>query len=98
MGPQRHATSLPTIKVILHGHAALGALVLAHRPVLLEGLGAVDRRLVDAGRHTNLVGAAVGLEGALGLGAAVACTGVVGAVGLDDVVFDQRGAGPAVDR
>ena len=93
MVPQTHALTVPVVEMILHIHGALAALVLADRPVLLEGLGAVDGGLLDAGRDADLVVGAVGGEGAALLGVAAR---VVGAVLLDDVVFDERVARPAV--
>ena len=70
------------------------ALLRANAPVLGEGLGAVDRRGVDASSGVDLVLAAVGLHGAL---VSQLAGGVVGAVGVEDVVFDERRTGPAVD-
>lgn len=71
--------------MVLHVHAATDALLGADGPVLLEGAGAVDRRLVGASGHGHVVGAAVSGDAAFALGAAA---GVVCAVGLDHVVFD----------
>ena len=82
--------------MIRHRHGAARPLALAHAPVLREGAGAGDGRLVGAGVGAEGVGAAVGLDGAL-VGGAAAGAGVVGAVGLDDVVFGLRGVDPAVD-
>lgn len=70
------------------------ALLRANAPVLGESLGAVDRRRIDAGARVDLVLAAVGLHGAL---VGQLAGGVVGAVGVEDVVFDERRTGPAVD-
>lgn len=88
-------TSLgPRIEVVAHSDGTTGALLLADRPVLVEGLGAVDGRLVVAGSLVDVVGGAVGGDGAETLGAR---RRVVGAKVLDDVVLDKRVAGPAVD-
>lgn len=89
-----HALGGPGVKVSLHVHGTRAALVGADRPVLLEGLGAVDGGLVGALGLRDLVRGAVSGQGALygRLG-----RGVVGAEVLDDVVLDQRVAGPAVD-
>jgi hypothetical protein len=78
----------------LHIDASAGTLVLANRPVLLKGLGAINGRLISAGRLGDLIAGSIGGQGTLvaGLG-----RGVVGAEILDNVVLDQRVAGPAVD-
>lgn len=94
MGTKLHALGSPSIKVSLHVDGAAAALVGAHRPVLVEGLGAVDGGLVDALGLGDLVRRAVGGDGALDGGLR---GGVVGAEVLDDVVFDQWVAGPAVN-
>lgn len=77
-----------------HGDGAGGALVASHGPKLLEGLRAVDGGLLRAGRDVEIVDAAVRGDGAAVRGAAA---GVVAAEVFDDVVFDERVAGPAVD-
>lgn len=74
---------------------ASDALGSADRPVLLEGRGALDGWRVGTGGLVNVVRAAV--AGHLAdLGGAGRW--VVGSVGLDDVVFDERACGPAVER
>ena len=80
--------------MVLHSNSTTNPLLRTNRPVLLERLGAIDRRLIDAGGDGDVVGAAVGGDLALDLGAAA---GVVGAVGFDYVVFYEGVAGPAVD-
>ena len=65
----------PRLEVVVHIDRAADTPVLANGPVLLEGPGAVDRRLVDAGRDVDVVDAAVSGEAALELGAGA---GVVG--------------------
>jgi hypothetical protein len=89
-----HALAGPRIEVGLHVDASAGALVLANRPVLLKGRGAVNGRLVGAGALRNLVRGAVGGDGALVLRLR---RRVVRAEVLDNVVLDERVAGPAVD-
>jgi hypothetical protein len=69
-------------------------LLLADGPVLLEGPGALDRRLVDAGAREDFVRATVRRKLALGRPRLV---GREVGVRLDDVVLDQRVSGPAVD-
>jgi hypothetical protein len=84
----------PGVNVRAEVDAAAGAVLGAHRPVLLEGRGALDRGLVLAGRLEQRVGAAVDLGGADGAGGRGR---VVAAEGLDDVELDERGLGPAVE-
>jgi hypothetical protein len=83
-----------TIKVILRRHSAPNPLLRANAPVLRERLGPIDRRRIHARARVDLVLAAVGRHGAL---VGQLAGRVVGAVRVEDVVFDQRGAGPAVD-
>lgn len=94
MASQGHSLLCPRIKVILHIDTPATALSLANAPVLLERAGAVDAGLVDARAERNVVGAAVGGDGSLALRVGGR---VVGAVGFDDVVFDEGVACPAVD-
>lgn len=94
MCAQVQASLGPRIEVVLgRNGSASRTLLLAHGDVLPEGAGALDRGLVDLLVLPNLVGGAVGSQGAdlLALGGAVAV-----AVFLD-VVFDERVGGPAVD-
>ena len=65
---------------------AAGAVVGADRPVLLEGRGALDGRSVGALVGVDVVDSTINGDRSL-LGGA--CTGVVGAEVLDDVIFDQ---------
>lgn len=71
------------------------ALALPDRPPLRESGRADDGRLIHTLAGVDVVGAAVGVEATLVLGTAA---GVIGAEVLDDVVFDQRVAEPAVKR
>lgn len=89
-----HALAGPSIEVGLHVDRSAGALVLTNRPVLLKGRGTIDRWLVGAGALGNLVAGAVDGDGTLVLRLR---RGVVGAEVLDNVVLNQRVAGPAVD-
>lgn len=84
----------PGVDVVGKGDGAAGALVAAHRPELLKGLGAVDGGLVVAGADQDVVGAAVRGEGPAVGGAR---RRVVAAKALHHVVLDQRVARPAVD-
>lgn len=73
---------------------AAGAVLLADSPVLLEGGGTLNGRLVGASGLEEGVGAAVDVGGANGAGGRGR---VVGTEGLDDVELDQRALGPAVE-
>lgn len=95
VGAELQAVLLPGIKVRLDVDGAADALLLADGPELREGRRAVDGGLVDARGLEDVVVAAVRGDGALlGCGR---CR-VVAAVGLDDVVLDERVASPAVER
>ena len=63
------AIASPGAEVGLHVDRAAGTLVLADRPVLAEGPGTVDGRLVGASRDVDVVVAAVGSDAAEVLGA-----------------------------
>jgi len=80
--------------VLLGRDGAAHPLLSPHRPILLEGARPLDRRLVDARGLVYLEGALI--DGEVSFGG----PGLVGrevGVGLEDVVFDQGVAGPAVD-
>lgn len=83
----------PRIKVGTDINGSTDTLLLPNRPELLEGRCSVNTGLVGAGGLEDIVGAAVDGDGTLLLSSR---GGVVGAVGLDDVVLDQGVAGPAV--
>jgi hypothetical protein len=89
-----HALAGPRIKVRLQVDRTAGALVLANRPVLLKGRGAVNGWLVGTSALGNLVRGAVRGDGTLVLRLRGR---VVGTEVLNDVVLDERVAGPAVD-
>lgn len=89
-----HSRRLPRVEEDLRVHCAADALLVADGPVLLEGGRAVDRGLVRARALVQRVAAVWGVDVAPVLARAA---GVVLAVVLDDVVLDQRVAGPAVD-
>lgn len=91
---QSQAQVAPGIEVVANVDRAAGAVVAAHRPVLVKGGRADDGRLVDALRAVNIVDAAVRRHLAQ-LGRARGR--VVGAKVLDNVVLDERVLGPAVD-
>jgi len=74
------AIASPGVEVGLHVDGAADALVLADRPVLTEGPGAVDGRLVGPGGDVDVVVAAVGGDAAKVLSTRA---GVVGSEVLD---------------
>lgn len=80
--------------MVLHGDSTANTLLGTDGPVLLEGPGSIDGRLVNTGGDSNIVGTTVSGDLALNLGAA---TGIVGAIGLDNIVLYKRVAGPSVD-
>ena len=85
---------LPRVEVVRSRDRAARAVRLADGPVLVEGSGALDRRLVDTRRLVDVVGRAGGGDGAL---EGETRAGVVGTEVLEDVVLDERVRGPAVD-
>lgn len=94
MRTQRHSLRSPRIKMILHVDTARAALALPDAPVLLKGARTVNRRLISAGRNSNVVCAAISCDCAFALRVR---RRVVGAIGFHNVVFDQGVARPAVD-
>ena len=92
--PKIHAMRSPGVEVVLHVDSASDALGGADGPVLLKGLGSVNGGLIRASRDVDVIGPAVGRDGALVLPPAA---GVVGTVGLNDVVLDQGAPCPAID-
>lgn len=84
----------PRVEMVLDCNSASNTLTLPDAPELLECRRAVDAGLVDAGGLQNVVCAAIRGDGTLLLSSRA---GVVGAVGFDDVVLDQRVAGPTVE-
>lgn len=91
---QAHALGSPLIEMCLYVDCSAGSLVDADAPELLEGLGALNGRLVHTGALCDLVAGAIHGEGAL---VGRLRRRVVVAEVLDDVVLDQRTGGPAVD-
>jgi hypothetical protein len=80
-----HAVLGPSIEMVLRRNSATNPLLRANAPVLRESLCAVDRGRIHAGAGVDLVLAAVGGDGAL---VGQLAGGVVGAVRVEDVVFD----------
>ena len=89
-------TSLgPGVEVSTGVDGSAGSLVAADGPVLLEGLAVtLDGRSTVASADSNVVDGSVDVDLTLLLSTG---RGVVGAEVLDDVVLDERVAGPAVD-
>ena len=95
---QVHAVLPPSVEVARRADGAANVasgilLGVADGPELLEGLSTVDRGLVVASGLEDIVVGSIAVDGTLPLGSG---RGVVGAVGLDDVVLDQGVASPAV--
>ena len=67
MRAQVKAVARPGVEVVLHVDGAADTSVLADGPVLLESPGAVDRRLVGAGRDVDVVDATISCETTLEL-------------------------------
>ena len=80
--------------MVLHVYTATAPLVTSDRPVLLKGPSTINRWLVDACRHINVVITTVAERAAFALPAAAR---IEIAKVLDDVVFDEWVARPAVD-
>jgi hypothetical protein len=95
VSPKLQAKLGPSIKVVSSSNSTRRTLVLANTPVLVEGSGTRDGRLVCANALVDIVGRAVRGHGAHVLETAA---GVVGAVGFEDVVLDEGVLAPAVDR
>jgi len=95
VAPQLQAVVRPRLEVVAGRDGAADALLGADGPELVKGGGALDGRLVDALLGHDLVCAAVAGHVLLHLGLRVVRRLVV-AVGLDDVVLDQRVRRPAV--
>lgn len=88
------ANVLPRSNVVREGDGAASPLALADAEVLVEGLSALDARGVGADDLVDVVSTTVASHGAqLRAGR----TGVVGAVGLDDIVLNEGARGPAVE-
>jgi hypothetical protein len=94
VSPKLQAKLGPSIKVVSSSNSTRRTLVLANTPVLVEGSGTRDGRLVCANALVDIVGRAVRGHGAHVLETAA---GVVGAVGFEDVVLDEGVLAPAVD-
>jgi hypothetical protein len=89
-------TSLsPGVEVSTSVDGSAGSLVAADRPVLLEGLAVtLDGRSTVASADSNVIDGSIDVDLTLLLSTG---RGVVGAEVLDDVVLNERVAGPAVN-
>lgn len=88
------ANLLPRSNVVREGDGTASPLALADAEVLIEGLSALNAGSVGADDLVDVVSAAVAGHGAqLRAGR----TGVVGSVGLDDIVLNEGARGPAVE-
>jgi hypothetical protein len=94
VGTELQAKLSPGVEVVSSSNSTRRTLVLADAPVLVEGSGTGDGGLVGANALVDIVGGAVRGYGAHVLETAA---GVVGAVGLENVVLDQGVLAPAVD-
>ena len=79
------------------GNIAEAFFRVSHAEVLVESLGAIDRRLLHTLTATHVVGRAITLEAAV-VSTARTASGIVRTVAFDDVVLDQWIARPTVKR
>lgn len=87
------ANLLPRSNVVREGDGAAGPLALADAEVLVEGLSALNARSIGADDLVDVISAAIAGHGAqLRAGR----SRVVCAVGLNDIVLNERACGPAV--
>ena len=89
-----HSEVFPCIEVVSSRDRSTDSLGLTDGPVLVEGSSALDRGLVDTLGPVEVVGGAIGGDGAEEGGARA---GIIGTEGLDDVVLDEGAGGPTVD-
>jgi len=88
------SSRLPRVEVVGGGDTTARALDLADGPELVEGRGALDGGLVYTDGVVNVIGTAIGGNGAKARGPTAR---VIGSEVLDDVVLDERARGPAVN-
>lgn len=94
VGAETHSKVRPSIEVVSSGDSSAAALVPTDRPVLIKGGSSDDRRLVHPLVGVDIVDGSISGHGSL-VGHAAA--GVVFAVVLHDVIFNQGASGPPVD-
>lgn len=95
MRTQRLSNLGPRIKMIARRNRTANPLRLPNAPKLLERGCPINTRLVGTCSLVDIVHAAIGRNSTLLGGSG---RGVVAAIGLNDVVFDERVACPAVQR
>ena len=95
--PQRQPSLLPFLEVLGRVDRATDVALRPHAPVLGESRRADDGRLVDSPFAPDFVGAAVAVESAVARVVAVVGGIVLVAEVLDDIIFDERVCGPAVE-
>lgn len=93
-GAESEASCGPRSVVVSGRDGAARAVALTDRPVLVEGCGTLNRRLVHALVEVDIVDGSIGGDGSL-VGAAR--RGIIGAEVFDDVVFNERAGEPPVD-
>jgi hypothetical protein len=81
--------------MVLNRDCSAGTLVLADRYVLLEGRGALNRRLIHLLMFIDIVYRSIRGYGALMRGTGVNRAEVEIDTVFVDVIFDQRAGGPA---
>lgn len=95
MASETEASLSPGVEVSAGVDGSAGSLVAADGPVLLEGLAVtLDGRSTVASADSNVVDGSIDIDLTLLLSTG---RGVVGAEVLDDVVLNERVAGPAVN-
>jgi hypothetical protein len=92
---QTHAILRPGTRVVTKGDRSARSLVIPNTPELLKRLCTVNRGLVGAGTHAELVGTAVASSSAV---IARARGRIVIDPVFNNVVLDQRASSPAVER
>jgi hypothetical protein len=83
MVAEAHAGLVPGIEVVLHVDGTAGTLVAADGPVLVEGLGSIDGRLLVPGGDVEVVRVTIRVESTLVLS--------VGSRVVRAVVFNDLG-------
>jgi hypothetical protein len=94
VGTELQAKLGPGVEVVGSSNGTRRTLVLTDAPVLVEGSGTRDRGLVGADTLVDIVDGAISGDSTHVLEPAA---GIVGAVGLEDVVLDEGVLAPAVD-
>ena len=94
MCTQFQSSSSPGVEVGSSIDISTNTMFLADRPVLLEGGGPLDGGRIGTSAHVDVIGSSITLDRTLQF----AVTGwVIGAKGFDNVVFNERVGGPAIN-